>query len=127
MIHAIRILASDSHITKERAWDNRLKASFGERLPDQAVPPTRRNDGERIVHLETVRRVPAAQSIRTVVDAVEAELADREWYQIWTHICRNDENLPCEPWVLARHKNAPTVESLLKEGISGPDAGANTN
>src|SRR3990167_65957 len=82
-----------------------VKVVFGEVLTAQSCSATDiQEDKETGVpaHVLAIHRVSLALPLEDVLDAVAAQLADRAWWRVSYHLCRNDEFQPCAPWQMAR-------------------------
>jgi len=45
-----------------------------------------------------VREYPMNYVKDDILDVITLELQDAEWYRIRYHVCRNDEQQPCDSW-----------------------------
>ena len=104
MIHAFRVVASRrSALGLETPPLMTPKSGETRKAEAVAVLPKVEDDGKK-VYVE-VRRFVSTLLKDALLASYEADLADRESYEVWHHECYHDEGKSClKPWELLASK-----------------------
>lgn len=106
-VRAIRVIsdATPNELNSSADRERRLIEKHGEkvRLPEQAQPVRRMVTEGGTEYYQAIYRV-STQAASAVLDDIAAEMVDRIWWRIDTHLCRHDSDppRPCDDWVVER-------------------------